>query len=284
MRDPALSTADYGSALHRAAMGTVLGERSLKTWQNYVSAARAVYYRAIVEYPDQFPSKETLAEWLTRQMTVGGYGSSPDDVANWALGRDSVRERHEMKARVQDADVSEVPKSSPFLNSVHGNARDSAREAQSPEQVKAEARSYLRKQYTNASGKMICQVCKTELPFMLPNGSFYFETVEVFTTLRESFRETFIALCPNHAAMYRYANEQKDVLDELIETASGLEIDVVLAGKATTVQFTEVHLADMQVRLKAEYADQAPAHPPQTVFRTASGKTITVVRKPSNEM
>lgn len=76
------------------------------------------------------------------------------------------------------------------------------------EAVKDDAKMYLREQYTNENGVMFCQVCKSALPFLLPSGMYYFEAVETVDCLSKRFRETFLALCPNHAAMFKLANDQ----------------------------------------------------------------------------
>jgi hypothetical protein len=120
------------------------------------------------------------------------------------------------------------------------------------EAAKTDAKLYLREQYTNTNGVMFCQVCKDELPFKLPDGAYYFQAVAISDALGKRYREAFLALCPNDAAKFKHANEQKDAMVELVATASGLEIDVVLAGNETTVQFTETHLADMKACLQAE--------------------------------
>ena len=51
------------------------------------------------------------------------------------------------------------------------------------EGVKKETEQYLRQQYTNGDGQMICQVCKTLLPFKLDDGNDYFEMVEFLPEL-----------------------------------------------------------------------------------------------------
>jgi hypothetical protein len=122
------------------------------------------------------------------------------------------------------------------------------------EAAKIGAKMYLREQYTNSNGVMFCQVCKAELPFKLPSGAYYFDAVEISDSLEKRFRETFLALCPNHTAMFKYANAQKADMVDLIATAAGLEVDIVLAGSETTVQFTETHLADIKACLGAEEA------------------------------
>lgn len=270
MCDPALHIDDYGSAVCRAAAGTALKDRSLKTWQNYVSAARAVNHRAMVHHQERLLSMMALTEWLTSQLTAGGFVTSPDDVANWALGRDSIRFRNAEKAQREAAEAAEGAKVRLLRNPDLRNQRFSKQAEQTPkkesavrpravaecyEAAKADAKLYLREQYTNSNGVMTCQVCKAELPFKLPNGAYYFEAVEITDTLGKRFRETYLALCPNHAAMFKYANKQKTAMVELVAMASGLEIDVVLAGKATTLQFTEMHLADMKACLEAEDVD-----------------------------
>lgn len=112
--------------------------------------------------------------------------------------------------------------------------------------AKTEAKLYLMGQYTNTNGQMICQVCKDELPFRLPTGAYYFEAVEIIAESAKRYREGFLALCPNHAAAYQYANAQKNSMLELIATAHGNEIEVALGGRETTIYFTQTHLADIK--------------------------------------
>jgi hypothetical protein len=107
-----------------------------------------------------------------------------------------------------------------------------------------EAKGYLRDQYTNPNGQMICQACKEELPFKLPNGAYYFEAIEIIRGAPKRFREGYLALCPNHAAAYQHANAQSGSMSDLIATAVGSEIEITLGNIETTIYFTETHLAD----------------------------------------
>lgn len=116
-------------------------------------------------------------------------------------------------------------------------------------EAKAAAKTYLSDQYTNSQGKMVCQVCKDEMPFKLPTGAYYFEAIEVLVDSPKRFRETYLALCPNHAAAYQYANAQRNQMLELVATASGNEIEVALGGEVTTIYFTQMHLADAKACL-----------------------------------
>jgi len=62
---------------------------------------------------------------------------------------------------------------------------------------------WLRNQYTNDAGQMICQICKEEMPFRKRDGEYYFEAVEALS--RDHFAKEheaqFLALCPLCAAM-----------------------------------------------------------------------------------
>jgi hypothetical protein len=117
------------------------------------------------------------------------------------------------------------------------------------EAAKLEAKLYLANQYTNINGQMICQACKGELPFKLPNGSYYFEAVEIIRGAPKRFREGFLALCPNHAAAYQHANAQCNSMYAVIANATSNEVEIALGGIETTVYFTEMHLADAQTSL-----------------------------------
>jgi|JI10StandDraft_1071094.scaffolds.fasta_scaffold06698_2 hypothetical protein len=123
------------------------------------------------------------------------------------------------------------------------------------EATKAEAKLYLVEQYTNSNQQMICQACKGELPFKLPTGAYFFEAVEIIADGPKRYRETFLALCPNHAAAYQYANAQRNVMQELVATASGNEIDLALGGVETTLYFTQMHLADVKACLASSDDD-----------------------------
>lgn len=124
------------------------------------------------------------------------------------------------------------------------------------EDAKVEAKLYLADQYTNTSGQMICQACKGEMPFKLPNGSYYFEAVEIIHSGSKRFREGFLALCPNHAAAYKYANAQCNSMFDVIANTTGNEIELALGNVETTIYFTQTHLADVKACLKSVEGDE----------------------------
>lgn len=120
------------------------------------------------------------------------------------------------------------------------------------EEVKKEAAQYLFQQYTNRDGVTFCQVCKAALPFKLDDGSYYFEKVEFVTDLAKRHHQNYLALCPNHAAMFQHANGTKDLMQEMFAELTGNELEVVLAQADATIYFTKTHIADLQVVISTE--------------------------------
>jgi hypothetical protein len=121
--------------------------------------------------------------------------------------------------------------------------------------VKEEAGQYLRQQYTSLDGQMICQVCKSRLPFKLDNGSDYFERVEFLRGLKRRHQQNYVALCPNHAAMFQHANGSTDKLRDLLVELTGNEMKVMLAREETTIYFTMTHLADLRAIIGAAQSE-----------------------------
>ena len=114
--------------------------------------------------------------------------------------------------------------------------------------------TYLLEHYTNADGVTICQACHDSLPFQLPDGSYYFEAVEFLPDLKKHHHQNYIALCPNHAAMFKHANNSKDETESRFLALDGNELELELAHQTVTIYFTELHLADLRVVIDVENA------------------------------
>ena len=123
------------------------------------------------------------------------------------------------------------------------------------ETVKEETRSYLREQYT-LDDVMFCQVCKTALPFRLDDGNYYFEAVEFLPMLERRHYQNYLALCPNHAAMYIHANGSREAMMDLFLARDGNKLEVDLANEDNTIYFTGTHIADLEAVIEAESSDQ----------------------------
>lgn len=120
------------------------------------------------------------------------------------------------------------------------------------EDVKDKADAYLRERYRNADGDMTCQICKGSLPFKLDDGSEYFEIVEFLPGLTKRHYQNYLALCPNHSAMYRFANGSTEVLQEMFLEMDENELEVILAQEDETIYFSKVHMIDLKAVITAE--------------------------------
>ena len=123
------------------------------------------------------------------------------------------------------------------------------------DEVKVQAGQYLSQQYTNADGEMICQVCKSRVPFSLDDGTPYFEKVEFLPELTRRHYQNYLALCPNHAAMFQHANGSSGSLESTFLTLVGNELSVVFAQRDTTIYFTKTHIADLQAVIEVDRAE-----------------------------
>ncbi len=118
--------------------------------------------------------------------------------------------------------------------------------------VKPEAKQYLQQHYRNADGDMTCQLCKGPLPFKLEDGSDFFEIVEFLPGLKKRHFQNYLALCPNHSAMYRHANGSKEIVRTMFGKLTGNELEVVLAQRDQTIYLSQHHITDLNGVLVAE--------------------------------
>ncbi len=154
-------------------------------------------------------------------------------------------ERRERKAAEQAA---EAP------NREHDTRERSARTSQS--RVKAEAEPYLRDYYTDADDRMVCQVCRQEMPFRRKDGKHYFERVEAFALSRE-YKANYLALCPVCAAKYNEfivhgENGARDELRKAFAAGGALETPVRLGQEEAAIRFVEPHAIDLRAAIGNE--------------------------------
>lgn len=121
------------------------------------------------------------------------------------------------------------------------------------EDVKAQADQYLREHYRNADGEVTCQICKGPLPFKLDDGREYFEVVEFLPELTKRHRQNYLALCPNHSAMFRIVNGSRETTSKAFRALTDNELEVVLADQDLTVYFSTTHIVDLQAVLEVEH-------------------------------
>lgn len=120
------------------------------------------------------------------------------------------------------------------------------------ENVKEQAKSFLREHYRNSDHDMTCQICKGPLPFNMDDGEGHFETVAFLPELRKEHPQNYLALCPNHAAMYQLVNGSRETMREEFQAIKGNELPVVLAEKDMTIYFSKDHIIYLKAVLDAE--------------------------------
>jgi hypothetical protein len=129
------------------------------------------------------------------------------------------------------------------------------------EAFKEEAAQYLLQQYTK-DGDLVCQICKAPMPFKLDGGADYFEKVEFLPDLRQRHYQNYLALCPNHAAMFMVANGSSKLMRVMFADLSANELEVILARQNATIYFTKKHIADQKKVIEVdEDANKLKAQP-----------------------
>ncbi len=116
--------------------------------------------------------------------------------------------------------------------------------------------TYLKNQYTNNIGQMVCQICKQEMPFKKHDGEYYFEAVEVLSNdyLNKEHEAQFIALCPLCTAKYKefvkYDESAMHELHRALKNSNSLEVPLRLGDWKTNLRFVETHRQDLIVILR----------------------------------
>ena len=117
---------------------------------------------------------------------------------------------------------------------------------------------WLRNQYTNDAGQMVCQICKEEMPFKKRDGEYYFEAVEALSKdyFSREHEAQFLALCPLCAAMYREfvkldESTMKD-LSHALKSSDEPEVSLHLGKVETSIRFVESHFNEIKTILGAE--------------------------------
>jgi len=117
---------------------------------------------------------------------------------------------------------------------------------------------WLRNQYTNDAGQMICQICKEEMPFRKRDGEYYFEAVEALS--RDHFAKEheaqFLALCPLCAAMYNeFVKHDEGAMESLknaLINSEDTEVPLQLGELDASVRFVESHFLDIRTIIEAQ--------------------------------
>lgn len=117
---------------------------------------------------------------------------------------------------------------------------------------------WLKEHYTNKEEKMVCQICKEEMPFRKRDGEYYFEAVEALS--RDHFpkehESQFLALCPLCAAIYKeYVKSDEGAMESFrnsLMNSEGPEVFLQLGELKTSIRFVETHYFDIKTILRAQ--------------------------------
>ena len=78
--------------------------------------------------------------------------------------------------------------------------------------------------------------------------------MEFLPDLERHHHQNYLALCPNHAAMFIHANGSKDAMKDRLLALVGSELRLTLADQPATIYFTDSHVADLRVVIEVEDA------------------------------
>lgn len=112
-------------------------------------------------------------------------------------------------------------------------------------------KEWLKILYTNYDNILVCQMCKTAMPFKLKDGSYHFEAVQIDDRFKNEWHELYLAMCPNCAAMYRFIVKKNEaMIDNFLENLSKddgtYQVPVKLGINGTSsISFVEKHLNDI---------------------------------------
>ena len=73
--------------------------------------------------------------------------------------------------------------------------------------------------------------------------------------LKKHHHQNYLALCPNHAAMFMHANASKHEMKDRFLALDSSQLELTLADQPVAVYFTDIHLADLRVVIEVDGQD-----------------------------
>lgn len=214
------------------------GEEAVKKSELYrqkQSSAQSLDFESVEE--------ANKAAKLVKLMAERGH-SIDDEIAK--LERADLPEKVSLNPERRTGKIADETRSTPE------KIREARERTVDPDYVGAQddARTYLKYQYTNADSVMFCQLCQDSQPVIL-NGEPHFEAVDCVSGINFHCEQNNLALCPNHAAMYKNGGLVPDALQRAILECEGQKILLNLAGNEVELYFTQQHLGDLRAALSA---------------------------------
>lgn len=207
---------------------------------------------------------QKTAVYLGQQSSAKDFGfKSAEEAFKWAeLSKFGVS-LDDLLAKYKKRDLPDTESQNPGMRGTKIAAEVRSTPEKTPEirgrtvdpgygRAQGDARTYLEDQYTK-DDVMFCQFCKAPQPVML-NGKPHFEAVDCISDLKKETPYNKLALCPNHAAMYKNGGLILDAVQRAIlecQEQKGQRIPMNLAGNQVVLYFTKQHLGDLCAVLRA---------------------------------
>ncbi len=209
-------------------------------------------------------TKKRSEEYQSRNRDAQKLGFASAEVAEEAanlLKKITLEEMRSFAARQTQHEFPEKKSSDQRLQRIIARAHEAPKKAASVKnrsvqegytEDKGDAKSYLRGEYTN-HGDLFCQLSHQPMTFKLLNSEdWYFEAVECVPDTQCRYPENFLALSPHYAALFKYANHDRDRMRDLIRNAETHEIQVRLADDTYTLRYTSQHFEDLKAVLEVD--------------------------------
>lgn len=188
-----------------------------------------------------FESADQAAKWAE----VAKLGLSPDDLLAKHTKKD-FPDRVSSNSERRSDKVSDIARNTPEkIKATKNRTVD-------PEydEAQGEAKEYLESLYMDKDKEMFCQLCQAPQPVVL-DGKPYFEAVDCVAGINTHHKENKLALCPNHAAMYKNGRLKPEEVQRLISECNNQKISLDLAGNTVELRFNSQHLRDLRDVLAA---------------------------------
>ena len=235
---------------------------------------------SLADLPETFDRDEGLASQLgmrgSKQVVLAGLEVLAERSGFEVADLDLLRELKEMPGQLEKlkemVELNRMKPSFPERPSANPKRRTerAKRDASEAPRKQYEERSrsvrtsttagdkdtYLRENYTNDNGQLVCQICKEEMPFRRRDGEYYFESVQLFDDLSGEHVAAHLALCPLCAAKYKEFVKRNpkyaSTVRNSISSSEHLIVDIDLGRETGSIRFVEKHLLDVRGVLEEE--------------------------------
>ena len=243
------------------------------------------------DLPDSFQKDEGLSRQLGMQISktriidiVAPEIGVSSDILNWIVNAppETIKQIESLLQSGPDfihqpssasSQIDSMPNSQPTSFPISSVSNPTRRKKQvlveldnAPEQKYAEKlrsvrttresidpKTWLRAQYTNYDGQMVCQICQEEMPFKYSGENYYFDAVEMLKGhFTKEYEAQFLALCPECSPKYKtFVKQVPEAMNALKKhlmesyNSADFEIPLKLGDSNTSLRFVERHWLDV---------------------------------------